>query len=116
MLNLPMRVSFITSAADMAQTIASQCSRRAFSAGSTGRKWSSMNSIVTMTMSPRRDVGQAALQRRAVGAPFAGGMHRQRQARQLARQLRLARSAALARWLSIVTSTTRIGVAGRVSG
>ena len=47
-----MRVSFITSPADIAQTIASQWSRRARSAGSTGRKWSSMNSIVAITMSP----------------------------------------------------------------
>ena len=52
MLKRPMRVSFITSPADMPQTIASQCSRRAFNAGRTGRKWSSMNSIIVMTMSP----------------------------------------------------------------
>ena len=38
MLNLPMRVSFMTGAALMAQTIASQASRRARSASSTGRK------------------------------------------------------------------------------
>ena len=37
MSNLPMRVSLVTSLADMAQTIASQWSRRAFSAGRIGR-------------------------------------------------------------------------------
>ena len=36
MLNLPMRVSLVTSPADMQQTIASQLSRRARSAGSSG--------------------------------------------------------------------------------
>ena len=53
MLNLPIRVSFITSVADIAQTIASQWSRRARNASRTGLKCSSMNSIVATTMSPR---------------------------------------------------------------
>ena len=51
MTSLPMRVSCVTWGADMMQTMASQCSRRACKASSTGRKWSSMNSMVTMTMS-----------------------------------------------------------------
>ena len=53
MLNRPRRVKRTTSAADMAHTMASQCSRRSCSACSTGRKWSSMNSMVATTMSPR---------------------------------------------------------------
>jgi len=46
-----MRVSLVTSPADMIATIASQSARRARSAGSTGRKCSSMKSIETITMS-----------------------------------------------------------------
>ena len=53
MLNLPMRVSCITGGADMMQTMASQCMRRACKASSTGRKWSSMKSMVTITRSAR---------------------------------------------------------------
>ncbi len=60
MSNLPMRVSCVTSAALIAQTIASHWLRRACSAGSSGMKWSSRKSIVTMTMSP---VAMSALQR-----------------------------------------------------
>ena len=105
----PMRVSFITSPADMAQTIASQCSRRACSAGSTGRKWSSMNSIVAMTMSPR---AMSARQRSSAAASSphsAAACTRRRRPGHRARQACGRRaSAALARWLSIVTITTRI--------
>jgi hypothetical protein len=74
MLNRPMRVSFITSAADMAQTMASHASRRAARAGSTGRKCSSMNSIVAITMSPCAMSCLAAGERRAVFPPLGGGM------------------------------------------
>ena len=47
-----MRVSFITSAADMQHTMASQSSRRAVRAGSTASICASMNNIVTRMMSP----------------------------------------------------------------
>jgi hypothetical protein len=66
-----------------------------------GRKWSSMNSIVAMTMSPG-DVGAAALQR-AVVAHSAAACTVRLQAGHLARSVRRARAVALARWLSIVT-------------
>ena len=46
-----------TSRADMRRPSRRTASRRAFSAGSTAWKWSSRNSIVATTMSPRRDVG-----------------------------------------------------------
>ena len=51
MLNLPMRVNCMTGGADITQTMASQAILRACKASSTGRKWSSMNSMVTMTRS-----------------------------------------------------------------
>ena len=51
MLNLPMRVNCMTGGADITQTMASQAILRACKASSTGRKWSSMNSMVTMTKS-----------------------------------------------------------------
>jgi hypothetical protein len=65
--------------------------------------------MVTMTMSPCSDVGLAALERALVAAPLVGGMGGEHQAGQLAREAAGGARAALARWLSIVTSTTRIG-------
>ena len=53
MSNLPSRVSLVISPADMQHSIASHPSRRAASAGCTARMWSSRNSIVAITMSPR---------------------------------------------------------------
>ena len=50
--NRPMRVSFITSLADMQQIIASQSLRRASSASITAAICGSMNIIVAMMMSP----------------------------------------------------------------
>ncbi len=111
MLNRPMRVRPITSVADMAQTIASHCSRRALSAGSTGMKWSSMKSIVTMTMSPQamslrhRSRARPSLPHSPAACTVSVRPGNSRVS------MRLARSAAPARWLSIVTSTTRMGEA-----
>ena len=48
----PSRVSFTTSLDETQHSIASQCARRAASAGSTSRMWSSRNSMVATTMSP----------------------------------------------------------------
>ncbi len=47
----PSRVSRVTSPADITPMNASHCGCRAFSASSTGMKWSSMNSITAMMMS-----------------------------------------------------------------
>ena len=110
MSNLPMRVSFITSLADMAHTIASQASRRACSEGRTGKKWSSMNSMVAMTMSP---CAMSALHRSSalLSSPHSAAACTLSVSPGIARaSVRSARAAALARWLSIVTSTTRTGV------
>ena len=118
MSNLPMRVSLTTSAGrHAAQTIASQCSRRACSAGSIGRKWSSRNSMVAMTMSPLAMSARAALAAPPASSPHsAAACTAERRPGQLARAARgRARSAALARWLSIVTMTTRIGVSARAA-
>ena len=55
------------------------------------------------------DVGLAALERGRVVAPFGGGVHAERAGPASIRaSARFARSVALARWLSIVTSTTRM--------
>eukprot|EP01136_Pigoraptor_vietnamica_P016177 Opistho-1_new@59960 len=106
MSNLPMRVSLVTSVADIRQTMASHRSRRARSAGNTGRKWSSMNSMVAITMSAR---AMSSVQRlsAAPSSPHSAAActDSDRPGTVLAR-LRCARSAALARWLSMVTSTT----------
>jgi hypothetical protein len=108
MSNLPMRVSLVTSPARHRadHRVALVAARR--SAGSSGWKWSSRNSIVTMTMSPW---AMSALQRasaRSSSAPFVGGVRAEAAGRAAGgASVRLARCAALARWLSIVTSTTR---------
>ena len=126
--NLPMRVSLTTSAADMQQTIASQSSRRAASAGSTARKWSSMNSMVAMTMSPR---AMSARQRASAAASpphSSAACTDESQARQIARAAACgARAAAPDRWLSIVTiddahaasasaAEVRFGIVERLDG
>lgn len=60
------------------------------------------------------DIVHAALQRVGLVAPLRGRVHSQRDPGSNRPSVRLARSAALARWLSIVTSTTRVGTAGTV--
>ena len=79
---------------------------------STGWMWSSMNSIVAMTMSPRP---MSAMQRSSASGivpPLGRGVHATARARAArARSAACARSAALARWLSSVTMTTRTGSA-----
>ena len=63
-------------------------------------------------MSAAGDVGAAARQRLLVVAPFGGRVQGELQPRHLEAQARVrARAAALARWVSIVTMTTRTGTA-----
>ena len=104
----PMRVRRVTSVADIRQTMASQASRRACSAGSTGRKWSSMNSMVQITMSAR---AMSSVQRRSASGSSvhsAAACTLSDRPGKARASWRCARAAALARWLSMVTSTTRI--------
>src|ERR1700761_9472007 len=111
MSNLPTRVSFTTSLADMQPIITSQWSRRATRAGITARTWSSRNSMVAITMSPR---AIAALQRisAASSVPHSSAAWTDNSSPGKSRRNSFcARAAASDRWLSMVTTTTRTGVA-----
>ena len=112
MSNVPMRVSLLTSVDDIRQTMASHCSRLALSAGNTGKKWSSMKSMEAITMSP---CAMSALQRARAAASSshsAAACTLKTRPGMLRTSRCWARSAALARWLSIVTNTTRMATAG----
>ena len=106
----PSLVSFTTSLADIKQIIASQDSRRARSAPSTGKKWSSRNSIPATTMSA---CAISALQR-AIAASFPANSDAACIANSSPGISRLsaafARPVELAKCVSIVTMTTRIGM------
>ena len=108
MSSLPKRVSLTTSPADMAHTMALQWSRRACRSAKIGRKWSSMNSMVTIMMSPwamssRQRVkcsGLVANSEAEWTVKLRWGSKRFKPTR--------ARSTALLRWVSMVTITTRV--------
>src|SRR3990167_1208343 len=108
-LKRPMRVSLVTSAALMMQTIASQWSRRACSAASSGRKWSSMNSIVATTMSARLMSSRHWASASSSPTQWSAACTASTRPGRLAASVRRARSAALAKCESIVTIVTRIG-------
>ena len=106
MSSLPMRVSLTTSLADMMQTMALQVSRRACRSAKMGVKWSSRNSMVTITTCAW---AMSSLQRASFRASAVyseaewmwndkPGMDRTRASRAL--------DAALFKWVSIVTMTT----------
>ena len=111
MSNLPIRVSFTTSAADIMQIIASQCSRRARKSSKMGKKWSSRNNMPATTISA---CAMSALQRAMASSlpaySDAACMDSLSPGIALS-NASCALFAELAKCVSIVTTTTRTGVA-----
>src|ERR1700710_2230763 len=109
MSNRPSLVVFTTSPAERQPTIASQASRRAARAGRIARTCSSMNSMAESTMSAcAMSARQASRVDGSVSHSAAAWKPSTRPGISERRRSR-ARSTALARWLSRVTMTTRIG-------
>ena len=107
MSNRPSLVSRVTSPADMQHSIASQLARRACKAGSTGRMWSSRNSIVAITMSPAAMASWHAASAPA-SLPHSSAAWTSTLRPGISRaSAASARVTAPLRWLSMVTITTR---------
>ena len=108
MSSLPKRVSLTTSPADMAHTMALQCSRLACKASKRGRKWSSKNNMVTIMMSP----WAISLRHCAKCSGFPANSEAEWMVKLNCGSKRFkptrARSTALLRWVSMVTITTRV--------
>ena len=107
---LPMRVSVTISPADIAHTIASHSIRRALRASITGKKWSSMNSIMETTISAREMSSIQALRAFASTVQLEAAWIVNAKPGIFFCKAKRARSVALTKWVSMVTITTRIGV------
>ena len=108
---LPMRPSCMTWGADMMQTMASTSKRRCSNTSMMGRKWSSMNNMVTMTIlawarSSRQCCKRSWLLRQSLAACTF-----KRKPRSLSCSATF--SKAPDKWLSMVTSTTVLAAANR---
>ena len=111
MVNRPIRVNCMISGADMQQTMASQLSRRAASASEIALMWGSINSIVTIMMSPEAIASLQCLSAEASAShSVAAKLLKFTAGRSQTRRFS-ARVIAPLTWLSSVTRTTLIGVA-----
>ena len=115
MSNCPKRVSCTTSVALAMQIMASQCMRRARRSSRMGRKWSSKNSMPATTMSAE---AMSALQR-AINASLPAysdaACKLSDKPGNSRRRVWLARWIELAKCVSMVTTTTLIGVVWRAA-
>ncbi len=110
MSNRPSRVRRTTSPADRQHSMASHSARRAVSAGSTARMWSSRNSMVAITMSARAISAQHSASASASAAQRSAACITSDRPGMSRRSACCACSTTPARWLSIVTRTMRRGM------